>query len=151
MHADCTFANLGGDAVGEGCKECTGAITAEKAAAVHIVNSTFFDPVRFPGTTYVRAWDEARVLISGCQFDYPPDVPDELFYANNATFYTDDATVRVRGDDGMVDVLPASESPVRKFPKGSNRRFPKRTDPWFEFQVDVRTPHMHAALGPAPA
>lgn len=138
--ADCTFANLGGDgSASAACAECTGNVIAE--APVHIVNSTFFDPVRRPLTTYVRAGDNGSVLLTGCTFGEPSSITDPLFYAqDSAVIYTDDtAAIRVRTEAGGT----ATASPVSlvpELPAVSSKSFPQRSDPWFVSVMRVRSP-----------
>lgn len=138
--ADCTFANLGGDDSGTAaCGDCNGGVVAA-GSFVHIVNSTFFDPVRRPLTSYVRAWGSGGVLLTGCTFAAPPDITRPLFYAReSAVIYTDDPAIRVRsGDGGTATASPVSLVP--DLPADSNRSFLQRSDPWFVNIMRVRSP-----------
>ena len=130
MHADCTFANLGGAGVGDGCLDCTGGINAANAS-VNVVNSTFFDPAPFNGTSYVRAWGGAHVLLSGCEFAPTPELKLSPFYARNRSFvYSSDRSFRIRSDSGP----PAPPSPIAAIPDltGSDEAFLQGSDPWFQ-------------------
>lgn len=138
MRADCTFANLGGDGFGDACPDCTGAIVASDSAALTVVNSTFFDPAPFPGTSYLRAFEGGRVRISGCEFAPKPGLTEELFYTRgDATVYADDPSIRIRSDSGApVAPLPLAAIPAPA--PGANATFLERTDEWFAYRRKVR-------------
>ena len=138
--ADCTFANLGGDAFADGCADCSAAVNAANVS-VTIVNSTFLEPSPFPGTAYVRAWGDSRVVISGCTFAATPELLDAPFYiADSSAIYTDaDAgDMRVRsGDDGLeVTFRPLAAVPTT--PADSTKAVLQRSDPWFVNITGVR-------------
>ena len=105
------------------CFDCTSAVNAHNTS-VAIINSTFFDPAPFNGSSYIRAWGGARVLLSGCEFAPTPHHNKTPFYVrDNGTIYSDVPLV-VRSDPGVVPftAAPASSAPAA---------FPTRNDPWF--------------------
>ena len=130
LHADCTFANLGGDSTG-GCPDCSSAVNAA-SVSITIVNSTFFDIAPFPGATYVRAWRGGRVLLSGCEFAPTPDQQQVPFYAEElSAVYADNESMLIRTDtDNLVSARPLSQAGV-DHPNTSSTRFLRRDDPWF--------------------
>lgn len=89
-------------------------------------------------TNYIRAWGNGSALITGCTFEEPSNITYPLFYAReNGTVYTDDATVRVRTDNGpTVRASPVADVP--EFPPDSTKAFLQRNDPWFSNVLDVR-------------
>lgn len=143
LHADCTFANLGGDSTG-GCPDCSSAVNAA-SVSITIVNSTFFDIAPFPGATYVRAWRGGRVLLSGCEFAPTPDQQQVPFYAEElSAIYASNNDVLIRTDaDVLLPAQPLSQVEVAH-PNTSSTRFLRRDDPWF-----VRIRSVRPSPGPA--
>lgn len=144
MHADCTFANLGGDGLvvargEEGCADCSAAVNANNVS-VTIVNSTFFDPVALPGSSYVRAWEDSRVAISGCEFAPTPQLDAVPFYtADRSTIYSDRSGLVTRsGEDGVQMGAPLQSAVLADL--GPTERLLQRSDPWFANITAVR-PH----------
>lgn len=133
--ADCTFANLGGDAE-QHCDNCVGAINSDRVA-VTVVNSTFFDPAPLPDSLYVRAWNDGGVALHGCEFGpttMPKDEPP--FYASDeADLYSDvDGLLHQTNDAGVLRRGRSLED-LPQLPAGTPMRFLQRDDPWF---VDIR-------------
>ena len=150
MHADCTFANLGGtDSVG--CEDCSAAVNSA-AVSVTVVNSTFFDVAPFRGATYVRTWGEGRVLLSGCAFAPTPDKAPIPFYAEElSTIYADNESMLVRTDTGvLVSAASLSQAEV-EHPNTSSTRFLRRDDPWFVRVRRVRPSATLPILPPHPS
>lgn len=127
--ADCTFADLGGS--GEGCEPCSSAFNAQNTTTINIVNSTFFALNPFPQATYVRAWEGARVLLSGCSF--APAAPGQrarFIAQDNATLFSDDESIRVMTDSGAF--VPATAATLADADAAeAGLAFLQRTDPWF--------------------
>ena len=132
VHADCTFANLGGSDT-EGCTECSSAINIGAISAT-VVNSTFFDPTPAPGATYLRISDNARVLLSDCEFSPASrgaNAESPLFANESATIYSTDLGMSFRSDTDSIALtwpLPQAEE---DHPNTSSTRFLRRDDPWF--------------------
>lgn len=147
MHVDCTFANLGGD--GRGCENCTAAISAGNTT-VNVVNSTFFAPAPFRTSTYIRAWNGARVLLSGCRFDPGPKLSRSLFFTKNAVIYSDsEEAIAVRSDDAFAPLSQASPAAaVPAVPRGSPKAFLQRNDPWFVALLEVCLPELGSRARP---
>eukprot|EP00892_Ulva_mutabilis_P002164 jgi/Ulvmu1/11949/UM082_0028.1 len=127
---NCTFVNLGGDGTDvEACADCTGAINVNNAF-VSVTHSTFYDPVSLPATSYIRAWDNSSVLLTKNNYAAVPGVTESFFYArDNSTVYSDDATIRVRSEEGPPQPpTPAAQAPATL--PGTNLGFLAATDPW---------------------
>lgn len=133
--ADCTFANLGGDAE-QHCDSCVGAINSDRVA-VTVVNSTFFDLAALPDSLYVRAWNDGGVALLGCEFGPTTKPKDEPpFYASDeADLYSDvDVLLHQTNNAGVLRKgRPLEDLP--QLPAGTPMRFLQRDDPWF---VDIR-------------
>lgn len=136
--ADCTFASLGGYGFDDDeCDACSSAVNAFNSS-IAIVNSTFFHPMPFEGTTYVRAWGGARVLLSGCSFAPTPDHAYTPFQADEgASIYSSDRSNAVRDSRGN-EFAPAPISSVPDLPAESNEAFLRRSDAWFLQTQEVR-------------
>lgn len=137
MHVDCTFANLGGD--GQGCENCTAAISAGNTT-VTVVNSTFFAPAPFPVSTYIRAWNGGRVLLSGCLFGPGPELSRSLFFTVNAVIYSDSKeAIAIRSLNNSAPLSQSSPvSAIPAIPPDSNDAFLQRDNPWFVDLLEVR-------------
>lgn len=110
--------------------------------SVAVSNSTFFAPAPFPTSNYIRAWQDSRVLLSGCRFE-ASEVPRFLFSStDSATIYSDGAeTVAVQSGNGSATLspaLPVADIPV--FPPNSSKAFLRRNDPWFVALLEARHP-----------
>lgn len=112
-------------------------------ASVTIVNSTFFDPMPWNGSTYIRAWAGGQVLLSGCEFAEATDLRFSPFQAyDGATIFSDDTDIEVRSDGPPLDTL--EPSPLVAIPTGPtapNRVFLQRSDPWFA-NIRSVSPHL---------
>eukprot|EP00892_Ulva_mutabilis_P002166 jgi/Ulvmu1/11950/UM082_0029.1 len=133
---NCTFANLGGDASGanpDACADCTGALNVHNVS-VSVVNSVFFEPVPLPAASYVRVWNNARVLLSGCVFGPmdDDDLPPFVALDSSGIFSEDDADLgtRVRTDNGLETIIQASSS-LPPVPPDANTVMLQRDDAWF--------------------
>eukprot|EP00892_Ulva_mutabilis_P002848 jgi/Ulvmu1/12564/UM091_0005.1 len=129
---NCTFANLGGNGFSStACAVCSAAVIAVNAT-VTVVNSTFFDPVPLNGSTYVRAWSNGRVVLSGCEFAPTPGLRWSPFYAyDGAAVYSADADVDIRTDPEGTTVAASPLAALETAPPTNSMETPQRDDPWF--------------------
>ena len=147
MRADCTFANLGGDSQNVSaitCADCSGAVNAVNAS-VTLANSTFFDPIALPGASYVRAWQFALVLLTGCSFAPTPRLELTPFQAVSSGKIFGEGFL-IRNQPGSLSVGPLPPNTADAAPNAS---FLDRSDPWFE-QVQSVRPHASCITTPVP-